>query len=553
MREDLDLEFILVPSSEKVRPSVRPRSNAVRVLDLFKNDRVSFQLAYTLASFDEEQGIPYEEYRLELDGGCLELAARDVALVPCAYLTTGVDDEYYMAKESGLYPDRLEPSDGTIRPVYGLWRSVWIDVSSTGHVKPGPARVVVKVVGREGDVIFSDCVDVVFHDMELPQQAVHHTEWLHADCLADYYKVEVFSEEHWMIIEDFITFAHDECACDMIYTPVFTPALDTEIGGERTTVQLVGISEVDGCYVFDFSRLRRWCSILRRHDVSNVEVCHLFTQWGAHCAPKVIVNGVRRFGWDTEAVDPGYIRLLRCLIPQLRQVLEEEGFQNEHVWFHISDEPKEDDLASYKAARDAVSDLLEGCNVFDALSNYKLYSDGIVRQPVVAADHIDGFIAKAASPLWVYYCVGQGRLMPNRFIGMQPYRTRVMGLLMYYHGISGFLQWGFNFYNSRRSAAHINPYLVTDGLMAFPSGDAFLVYPGPDGRPLSSLRAEYVRQSFRDHRLLQALEGKLGRDAVLDLIGSVCGGRIGFADYPQCQEFVDDVMAEVIRLLCAEE
>ena len=30
------------------------------------------------------------------------------------------------------------------------------------------------------------------------------TEWFHADCLASYYRVPVFSKEHWRIIEEFI-------------------------------------------------------------------------------------------------------------------------------------------------------------------------------------------------------------------------------------------------------------------------------------------------------------------------------------------------------------
>ena len=31
------------------------------------------------------------------------------------------------------------------------------------------------------------------------------------------------------------------------------------------------------------------------------------------------------------------------------------------------------------------------------------------------------------------------------------------GVLMYLHGIKGFLHWGFNFYNSQYSISHIDP------------------------------------------------------------------------------------------------
>ena len=38
----------------------------------------------------------------------------------------------------------------------------------------------------------------------LPAMKVPHTEWFHSDCLANYYGEEVFSEEYWRIVENFV-------------------------------------------------------------------------------------------------------------------------------------------------------------------------------------------------------------------------------------------------------------------------------------------------------------------------------------------------------------
>ena len=64
---------------------------------------------------------------------------------------------------------------------------------------------------------------------------------------------------------------------------------------------------------------------------------------------------------------------------------------------------------------------------------------------------------------------------------MPSYRNRIAGLLCYKFGLKGFLQWGYNFYNTQLSLETVNPYACTDGGRAFPSGDPFSVYPEGEG------------------------------------------------------------------------
>jgi hypothetical protein len=79
----------------------------------------------------------------------------------------------------------------------------------------------------------------------------------------------------------------------MILTPVFTPPLDTAVGGERPTFQLVGIEKKKGEYFFDFTNFRKYVEICLKNGVEAFEISHFFTQWGATSAPKIVatVNG----------------------------------------------------------------------------------------------------------------------------------------------------------------------------------------------------------------------------------------------------------------------
>ncbi|UJF15626.1 hypothetical protein LZ578_11830 [Jeotgalibaca sp. MA1X17-3] len=83
--------------------------------------------------------------------------------------------------------------------------------------------------------------------MQLPPQKLIHTEWFHTDGMISYYGVEVFSEDYWEWVEKYLVMAVEH-GVNMILTPIVTPPLDTEIGGERPTVQLVGIKKM-GIYL----------------------------------------------------------------------------------------------------------------------------------------------------------------------------------------------------------------------------------------------------------------------------------------------------------------
>ena len=159
---------------------------------------------------------------------------------------------------------------------------------------------------------------------ELPEQKLLHTEWFHTDCLATLYNVEVFSGEHWRRIEQFVQTAAKH-GMNMILTPIFTPPLDTEVGGERPTVQLVDVEKSGEAYSFQFEKLKRWVDLCKKQGIKYFEFSHLFTQWGAKHAPKIVgyENGEFKkfFGWETDATSLEYRGFLQQFLPSLINLL----------------------------------------------------------------------------------------------------------------------------------------------------------------------------------------------------------------------------------------
>ena len=118
---------------------------------------------------------------------------------------------------------------------------------------------------------------------------------------------------------------------------------------------------------------------------------------------------------------------------------------------------------------------------------------------------------------------------------------------LYQYDLEGLLHWGFNFYNSQRSVRHIDPFRVTDAGEAFPSGDAFLVYPGPDGTAWGSIRGEVLKEALQDLRLLRLCESRIGRSRTKELLRTV-GGEMCFTKYPRDKAFFSKLWTAVLAL-----
>lgn len=512
----MNIEIRALSSLEKLFLHQEPSAPAP-VTEGFQNEVISWQLAMILREGERSQQVA-----VEVDAPCAQ--ALHVRHVPVQLTTYDDADDNYLSKASGLYPDLLaRPVPHSVRVYASHWECLWITFDPQGELPAGEYPVTVRVKEEDGTVLGEHTQTVRLLSGLLPKQQLQQTRWFHADCLADYYHVPALSEEHWRIVENFVRCAV-EGGMNVMLMPTHTPPLDTRVGGERTTVQLVGIAVENGEYRFDMSKVRRWIDMCRRCGVEYYEVAHLFTQWGAQHAPKIMatVDGKeeRIFGWETDAAGEEYGAFLRAYVPALRQVFREEGIEDK-VWWHISDEPSPEHLAHYLAAKKQVEELLRGAKIMDALSSYEFYRQGVVQHPVVASDHMQAFLENHVPGLWMYYCCGQYRDVANVFIAHSSTRCRVLGAQLYRYGLEGFLQWGFNFYNAQYSDYPIDPYACTDADGFVPAGDPFLVYPGRDGQPELSIRYMACREAMQDLRALCWLESLIGREQTDTLLGDL--------------------------------
>ena len=523
-------------------------------LSALRGERINFQIATTYVTKGSPAAYIAPKFMPKLSGELAKYAdLRQIMYVPVTFThhMYGFDDNY-LKTEPGLYPDVLRPLyyGGTITFAKDGLNSVWVEINIPKDMAAGVYDFTIEVDGGEfGQTSSTLTVEVI--DAILPDEDIYFTQWFHSDCLANYYNVDIWSDRHFEIVENFIRTARRN-GINMILTPVFTPPLDTAVGGERRTTQLVGVEVKGGKYSFDFTLLDRWISILDRCGVEYIEISHLFTQWGAKHAPKIMatVDGEYKkiFGWETDALGDEYAAFVRTFLTELLAHLKKNG-NDKRCFFHVSDEPGRDHFENYKRAKEIVSDLLKDYTIMDALSRYDFYQTGVLDHPIPSNNHIKPFLEANIPGLWTYYCVSQPIEVSNRFHAMPAWRNRSIGMQMYKYNIAGFLQWGYNFYNNQFSGDPINPFYEQSADYAFQGGDAFSVYPAMDGTALESPRLVVFYEALQDIKAMKLAEKLTSHDTVVKAIEDAYGAEITFETCAKTSEAMHRIREKVNEII----
>ena len=543
----MKLETKLISSLGKIFPD-EIKGDALLRATLLKNEAFSFQVAFKNA--DGFKDVVRLYLRVETDLDICLVSQYSEGCIPVTRADVPDSDGYFERKTAGLYPDVLfERKTNTELIDCGLpWLPIWTEQDQT-HLLESSAesyRGLWFTVNEMGEVIPSgkhyirvlffdagnrECIGEGTLELEviealLPKQTLGYTSWFHCDCLADTYGEEIFSDRFFEIMRSYVSLAAKH-GMNTILLPAFTPPLDTPFGKERKTAQLVCVTACGGEYSFDFSLMRKYIDICRKCGIEKFEHSHLFTQWGAQYAPKIMawVDGEEKriFGWETDSQSSEYDEFLRAYLRALRAFLEEMQLKD-RIMFHISDEPSISHIEAYENAVDLVCSELDGYTCCDALSDFDFYKKGYVKRPIVAvgSPDMEDFINNCED-LWVYYTGGElTDNLPNRTISVPSARNRVLGLQMYVGKAKGFLHWGYNYYYGALSRGLFNPLTDPCGYKQF-AGASYIVYPDIRGKALPSIRMKVFYEAINDYGALQLLEGLVGRDAVLVFIEKIVG------------------------------
>jgi len=518
---------------------------------VLRGERVSYQVCIKADRFINAAVSVESDLDAEIKLYLVKNAYMDL---PCK--ESHMENEDYITLEPGWMPDILVPmgEQNYKCTLSDQYTSIWVKTDIPKDVVPGKYSIKVKITPENAGAVdgtlfeIQKIMKVHVSSAVMPEQKLLYTRWFHADCIAVQHHVDIYSEEHWALIDKYIAAAAD-VGVNMILVPTHTPPLDTAVGTTRPCVQLVDIEKIGDKYIFSFEKFRRFIGICKKNGIRYFEIAHMFSQWGAKYAVniKVTENGKTdyMFGWHVAADSPEYIAFLKQYIAAVSKELEREGI-SQNTYFHISDEPELKDMDTYITASQIIRPLIGDSKTFDAISHYTYCEKGLVRCPVTYMENIHEFLEHKLENQWVYYGCAPEKVFPNAFLAMPSYRVRVLGFLLYKYNLQGFLHWGFNFYHSQLSRYPINPYVTTSSDKAFPSGDPFIVYPARDG-VYPSIRGEVTYEGIQDMDICFALETYIGREAVVEMIDAAAGMDLRFDNFPKNKEFLEELRTAMVK------
>lgn len=352
--------------------------------------------------------------------------------------------------------------------------------------------------------------------------------WQHCSNIARYHEVDLFSDEHFSILEKYIQSlaALGQKAITVIASdaPWVSQRAYDHIAGQSDLFEYAmmrAVREENGEFSFDFSPMKRYISLCMECGITEeIDVFGLIGIWqddymkfgdiveGETGAPRIRyydrVGGVFRYMRRSEEVE-AYLEALFA-------------FFSEQNWLDkvkvIADEPAEWDAYLEKKRRlEALQPHVKyktAINHADALKN--IVPDSTDIAPFIfifgeAAESISAY-KKRCKKSKVYYYVCGGPLFPNTFILSSLLECRLIPILADFLGLDGFLRWNYTVWpKDPRTQLH---YI-------FHSGDLNFVYPSRGGDVLYSLRYFALKAGIKDFELLRHAD-ESNRKKVFDLL-----------------------------------
>jgi hypothetical protein len=543
------IQFWLETSLKRVYPNSPPGSAKPLELLAARNQKLSFQVCF--------RNLKTNSVKMQCEvsdaGGC-SARVRRVGFVPMRALNTYVPEKEVegIGQIPGLCPDPLfEETEAHISPMSnGVF---WISLKVPTDAKPGRHRIKVRLT-RTNEFSYVGWTDPKPWSVELeaevdvqplviqPRKDFAATQWISADSIWEWYKIEPCGDRFWELADKYIADLIDH-EFDVVYTPIFNNRYELLIRpAQLLRVKRTGADQYD----FDFTDVRKWVRLALKHGARHIEWTHFFSPApsSGKYAQHIYERDEKGFGkllWpaETSATSDTYRKFLDQFMPQFIAMMDQEKIREKSL-FHCADEPDGPaQVADYRKARELLRELAPWMKVMDAMSDPYYATHKLSDMPVPSIATAPLF-TQANCPAWCYFCCGPRGSFLQRLLDTPLYKIRMAGWLFYKLGSKGFLHWGHNYWFKFCTSEIDDPFndASVGAWPGLPYGDPFEVYPGKDG-PIDSIRWEVFAESLQDYAVLQSAGIKPDDPMLAELKD--------YQDFPKSQEWVESALRKVLK------
>jgi outer membrane protein assembly factor BamB len=421
-------------------------------IHLARNESEAFQLV-VVPLWRELRGVKISAGDLLTTAGGGRIAAENISIAPVGYVEIGTPEYSFPVEKIGAWPDILLPDEPVTIPAHQDAQPFWVTVTTKPDTPPGAYRGTLRV---EADGC--DAVEVPFEvevwDFALPDHTTLKTSfWMNEGQIARFYGYD--GRLPWELRKQWYDIHLDRRV---------SPIKDFPLGG--------GNMVEDFDYLMSHGQNTFFVPVPHVTDEAQLpELAEKFAATHAILDAKGWSDDALLYTWDEVAV------VGRHTIPQF--VKMNAWLQEAAPWW-----PRLQTSAPEQALIGTTDVWCPTIDHFD---------------PVLLADRM-----AQGERLWLYTVWER----PGIMIEFPATDHRLMFWECWKYGAEGFLYWGTTHYGYNLHGDQRWPDVPWIPWNSQPGhhGCGYLVYPGPGGRPLSSIRLELVRDGIEDYETLHMLK-----------------------------------------------
>ncbi|MBN2288310.1 MAG: DUF4091 domain-containing protein [Candidatus Glassbacteria bacterium] len=458
-----------------------------------------------------------------LAGELSELAGPGGAVIPAAAgrVRYGgfipVDETMCMTADPLLEETSVEVLANQARPV---WLTLRVPPETTAGSYRGRFELSASSGGRAGFEVSLEVLPARLPDP--PDWSFYLNIWQDPTPVAAAHRVELWSEEHWKMLEryaeNFAAHGMKGIMTHIVYDPwqsVRGYASDAMVEWKYPGEFKPGGADR---FEWDFTVFDRYVELMIKAGVRRRIDCYSLVMGpggttDAHIRYLDTSAGTFRTA-RLSVGEPLWREAWAAFLPVLRGHLKEKGWFDKAV-IGFDEKPEEVMRTIFDFLNRTVPDFKVGSSGGFPGDDGKL-ADEIV---LIIDNLTDPSLWKQYEPLVKRMRQDKDRIVsfytccwphfPNTFLFSGLRESRLMPWLAWKYGLDGYLRWAVNLYPED---------VWNQPLFTWPSGDMFFVYPGRHG-PLDSMRWELLRQGIQDYEALRIaweMAERAGREDLLD-------------------------------------
>ncbi len=475
---------------EKIKADTRDFNTEYLSASALSNEDFAYQI---VLYSDEPAG---ESATVELRGNGL-LTIHEVKQVPVNWPHYSHDrDPQYLSDVPTLLPDALirlgrKPTLNITENLTVLWIGVRISM-------PGEHLIDLYLNGEQRSRFV---LEILPHT--LAKANFTHCEYIDPCSISKYYGLPMFSSEHWQMLGKYFNIAAEH-GVNCLLTPLYPPVYgDLPMGSDP--VQLFAVTRENNQYQFNFDLLDSWISVARKNNIKNFTFPPLIPSFKTLKCPEVKMRvGYREcnvFDESVNVLSGEFSAFIRKFLMELIDHLKAIGvFEN--VTLQFAHAPSVEDAANYKYCRNLFNRIPWGNQIADTMVPTEFLDLSLGSVPFFSSAKAERYF-KYEFGRYLYLDIFDPDSVISNLIAAPSMYIRGFGALAYSNRITAlFSLWFNNFITSDSKKANV--IMDTSNENSLPSGNGFLVYPGPKG-PIPTVRLKQLYFALQDNRVLDKL------------------------------------------------